>query len=364
MSWKQFLAEMGFGPEAVQSIAGMWNEPWRVYHTEANHLVPLFDALMRESLAGEARDSLLLAAVFHDVVYDPRERDNEEQACRVFDQMARENAKLHGCAVVDDVKRIIDNTKPSNYRGIAPGSLEDVFVRHDISHLTVDDPNAWLDQERLIQKEFQFVDWDDYRKGKSALLREIEASYPAVARAARFITHQINTTAPHIGLYAGTFAPFHLGHLNILKKAEKVFDKVIVLAGRNPEKDPIPGMRARLADILKYHQVVFHDGLLSEFIGGLNYPVTMIRGLRTDTDFKKEEINLRWMQSLSRQPVSMVFIPCDKELEHVSSSMIRMVCSFDEAAARKYIVDTDMVYATDQISGCSNLRAARIEGID
>lgn len=345
MSWKQFLAEMGFGPEAIQKISGMWNASCRVYHTERNHLTPLFDALTQEPLADGARETLLLTAIFHDAHYDPREVDNEEQSCRVFDELVGANEKLRGRGLlVADVKDIILSTKPANYHRIVPDSLDDVFVRHDLAHLTSNDPNVWLDQERLIQKEYQFVDWDAYRKGKKAILELIEASYPAAGKAVRFIVNEINRTAPHIGLYAGTFAPFHLGHLNILKKAERIFDKVIVLAGRNPEKEKSGEARAKLAEILKYHQVVFHDGLLTDYIGGLNYPVTLIRGLRTDTDFKKEEVSLRWMQSLAKEPLRIVFIPCDKELEHVSSSAIRLVSSFDPEAGKRYLVDTEMVY--------------------
>src|SRR6478735_6087346 len=49
---------------------------------------------------------------------------------------------------------------------------------------------------------------------------------------------------PNIAVFAGSFNPFHKGHYNILQKAERIFDKVIIAFGQNPEKGerdwPIP----------------------------------------------------------------------------------------------------------------------------
>ena len=61
------------------------------------------------------------------------------------------------------------------------------------------------------------------------------------------LTHLIDYLSnfkPNIGLFAGSFNPFHKGHYNVLIKAEMIFDKVIIAFGANPEKNdrkwPIP----------------------------------------------------------------------------------------------------------------------------
>ena len=53
-----------------------------------------------------------------------------------------------------------------------------------------------------------------------------------------------------LGIYAGSFNPFHKGHYNILCKAEKIFDRVIIARGINPDKGP---SEYDLADIETIH---------------------------------------------------------------------------------------------------------------
>jgi len=46
---------------------------------------------------------------------------------------------------------------------------------------------------------------------------------------------------PHIGVFAGSFNPFHKGHYNVLQKAEKLFDKVIILSEKTQTKQNVHG---------------------------------------------------------------------------------------------------------------------------
>ena len=123
-----------------------------------------------------------------------------------------------------------------------------------------------------------------------------------------------------IGLYAGSFNPFHLGHYNILLKAEKIFDEVCLGFGNNPEKKseksyPVP---TTLFD----KKILFYDGLLTDLIDSMDGDVTLIRGLRNSTDLQYELTQYRYLQELM-PGIKVISIFCDKEFEHISSSAIR-----------------------------------------
>ena len=116
----------------------------------------------------------------------------------------------------------------------------------------------------------------------------------------------------------------HLGHMNIIEKAEKIFDKVIIAYGINPEKGqreyPIP-------EAIKKHQIIEYKGLITELIDSLGYDVTLIRGLRNSTDLQYELTQFRFLQEL-KPDIKIVNIFCDKEFEHISSSAIRNLMKF------------------------------------
>ena len=130
---------------------------------------------------------------------------------------------------------------------------------------------------------------------------------------------------PNIGVFAGSFNPFHKGHFNVLVKAEKIFDKVIIAFGENPAKEdrkwPVPVK-------IRTRQIESYNGLLTDFIDSLGYEVTVIRGLRNSTDFQYEQNQYRYIQEL-KPDIKIINIFCDKEFEHISSSGIRTLEKFN-----------------------------------
>ena len=90
-----------------------------------------------------------------------------------------------------------------------------------------------------------------------------------------------------------------------------------------------------LPDRIKFHQIEEYSGLLTTFIESLNYPVTVIRGLRNSTDFQYELNQYRFLQDL-KPDIKMVSLFCNKEFDHISSSAIKMLDKYD--SAKKYLL--------------------------
>ena len=99
-----------------------------------------------------------------------------------------------------------------------------------------------------------------------------------------------------VGFYAGSFDPFTNGHLAIVKKASKCFEKVIIGIGRNIEKkeriDKVR-MKEAIEQVIKDEnlinvEVVLYDGLTIDKAKEMNCDI-LIRGLRNGTDYDYEE---------------------------------------------------------------------------
>lgn len=99
-----------------------------------------------------------------------------------------------------------------------------------------------------------------------------------------------------IGFYAGSFDPFTNGHLQIVKKAAKCFDKVIIGIGYNADKkeriDKVK-MKEAIEEVIKEErldsvEVVLYEGLTVDKAKECNANI-LIRGLRNGTDYEYEE---------------------------------------------------------------------------
>jgi len=138
---------------------------------------------------------------------------------------------------------------------------------------------------------------------------------------------------PKIGICCGSFNPFHKGHLNILHKAEDIFDKVIIARGVNPDKNE------KIFDLPKSilnRQIVDYDCLLTDMLCNLGYDVTLIRGLRNSTDLQYELTQFQFLQD-TMPDIKIVNIFCDKEFEHISSSAIRSLMKYGDVY-KNYLV--------------------------
>ncbi len=96
-----------------------------------------------------------------------------------------------------------------------------------------------------------------------------------------------------IAIYPGTFDPITNGHLDILERALKLFDKVIITVAKNPSKQPLFSQEERRSMIrsavkqYKNVEVDMFDGLLVEY-ARKKKATSLVRGLRAISDFEYE----------------------------------------------------------------------------
>lgn len=311
---KAKLARLGVPDE----VFDRYNEPHRFYHT-STHIEDIYRQLTERQLADN--QALLLASIYHDVVYDPQSATNEDDSAQYFNETFTGDAALK-----QEVSTIILDTK----KHTASTELSVIFCELDLNILH--QPFAKLmEYEQQIFKEFQFVDFSIYKAKRIEVLQSLakQVDNPHLATLIDYVEQRQS----NIAVYPGSFNPFHKGHLNILEKAERIFDKVIIARGINAEK---AASTYELPAVLRFRQTTQYNGLLTDYVSSLGYPVTVIRGLRNSTDLQYELNQYRYLQDLSSNPLKIISIFCDREFEHISSTGIRQLQNYGQAD--KYVL--------------------------
>ncbi len=135
----------------------------------------------------------------------------------------------------------------------------------------------------------------------------------------------------HVAVYPGTFDPFTLGHLDIVERASRLFDHLVVGVGINAEKQPLftANERVELIRLATPHlaniEVVTYQGLTVKFVEQFGAKV-MIRGVRPITDIPAELTMMMANRRLSPE-IETLFMIADGELAHVSSSLIKEIAT-------------------------------------
>ncbi len=159
----------------------------------------------------------------------------------------------------------------------------------------------------------------------------------------------METNQLRLAVYTGSFDPITLGHLNVIHRASRLVDRLIVGVGINIDKQPLFPAEERVAMISHvtsdYPNVEVRTfvGLAVEFVRECNANV-MIRGIRPLTDVAAEFTMLLANRQLAHD-VETIFLMADEELAHVSSSLIKQITpvTTDEMLAR--FVPADIIPA-------------------
>lgn len=139
-------------------------------------------------------------------------------------------------------------------------------------------------------------------------------------------------------IYPGTFDPITNGHLDVIERAIKIFDKVIVAVAASESKQPYYSLQKRIEMVkistakLKNIEVMGFDNLLVDFAKshGIN---VVIRGLRAVSDFEYE-LQIGYANAALWDELETVYLMPSLKNAFISSSIVRSVLSHDGDVSR------------------------------
>jgi len=132
-----------------------------------------------------------------------------------------------------------------------------------------------------------------------------------------------------IGLFPGTFDPITIGHLDIIHRSLRLFDKLYIGIGRNANKTAMFSEEQRLAWIKEIYKgntkidAVIYDGLTIDCCKqvGANF---ILRGIRYVNDFEYEKAIADMNRSLNNN-IETIFLTCLPQYTSVASTLVRDV---------------------------------------
>jgi pantetheine-phosphate adenylyltransferase len=135
-----------------------------------------------------------------------------------------------------------------------------------------------------------------------------------------------------LAIYPGSFDPITLGHLDIIKRASNLYDRVIVAVLRNPNKTPLFTVAERVEQIRRATshipnlEIDSFEGLTVNY-AKLRQAKVLLRGLRVLSDFEMELQMAHTNKTLSDQ-IETVFLATSNEYSFLSSSLVKEIARF------------------------------------
>lgn len=141
-----------------------------------------------------------------------------------------------------------------------------------------------------------------------------------------------------VGFYPGSFDPVTNGHLDVIERACKLVDRLVVAVGTNPGKHPLfehadrmELLRQTLAPVGKRtdteFEIVQFDGLMVQAAREHGAKL-IIRGLRDTTDYNYE-MQMVGMNAQMAPDLQTVFVPSSPHVRHISATLVRQIAQMD-----------------------------------
>ena len=133
-------------------------------------------------------------------------------------------------------------------------------------------------------------------------------------------------------VYTGSFDPITLGHLNLIKRASRVFDRVIVCIMYNKDKNPLFTMEERVRQVTTVTrrfpnvEVDSSDMLLAEY-ARMKGAGVVVRGLRAVSDYEKE-CQMALINKRLNPDLETFFLPASEKYMYLSSSAVKELALF------------------------------------
>ena len=130
-------------------------------------------------------------------------------------------------------------------------------------------------------------------------------------------------------VYPGSFDPITNGHIDVIKRASRIFDQVTIAVSQNinkksflSEKEKIEAINLSLEG-LKNVEIIAFDSLLVDFAKSINAQI-ILRGLRAVSDFEYE-FQLAGMNKHLDKNIETFFLTPSEEFSNISSSLVREI---------------------------------------
>ncbi len=166
-----------------------------------------------------------------------------------------------------------------------------------------------------------------------------------------------------IAIYPGSFDPITFGHLDIIQRGGKLFDRVIVLVVTNPNKTPLFTVTERIEQIRQSAQHLVNievdsfNGLTVNY-AKIKQANVLLRGLRVLSDFESELQMAHTNETLSHF-VETVFLATSNEYSFLSSSVVKEIAKFggsvDHLVPKHVALDIYKCYAKTHPGSTLNL---------
>ncbi len=302
-------------------------DPKRHYHNW-EHVLNVIDYIEKLDISDADYKILIITALYHDIVYDPKSTTNEEDSAKYID-----NLNLS----IDDIIIIRDLIIFTKYNRQPETELEKHFLAADLSifNKSYDEQLVF---EKNILKEYNFVSLDIYVPERIKVLKKLKEHYNTNTD---FLINYLENKKWNIGIYCGSFNPFHIGHLDILKQAENIFDKVIILYSNSNKKSNFiwnEEQYGKLNPIFELYETHEITGLITDQLNIFKqyFNVTLIRGLRNGSDLLYEQNYIQTLRDIDPL-LNVTYFLTKPKFAHISSSMIRELISLNFGLVEKYL---------------------------